>query len=104
MLSFGQWETTGAVFLGLGAFQLSGVWNDTAPTLAQLRNAAPDDIIIRQQLVDADYSVGTLAVAVGLIITILTKDVTPLLVLLALFAILSVWSHQVLAAPSHVGA
>lgn len=101
-LSFGKWETTGAVFLGLGAFQLAEVWHNSAPTLAELRNADPLETVVRQQLMDADYTVGTLAVAVGLIITLLTHDITPLLVLLALFGILSIWSHQVLAAPSHV--
>lgn len=93
-----NWDSQTSVLLGLAAFQLAGAWSATAPTLSDMRAASPGDIATRQRLLDADLSVGSLAVLIGAVIGILTKEWAALFVMVGVFGALSLWSHAILAA------
>jgi len=88
-----QWEPqAAAAIVGLAAFELWKAWGNNAPSLAELRKAAPGDIATTQQLSDANITVGSLALIIGVAFLILTRDFTVLLLLLAIFFALS-WFH-----------
>lgn len=80
--------------VGFCGFQLWDAWNKTAPTLAECRGAGPGDVQVGQQLMDADVTVGSLAVLIGVIMAILTKNGTALIVILVMFGGLSFWHHM----------
>jgi hypothetical protein len=92
-------EITASV-IGLAAFQLWQSWRDVAPSFQELRQAPGDDFDTRQRLMDADLSVGSLALIIGIAFGILSHDYTALILMLVIFGTLSLWSHQIQAAPS----
>lgn len=99
-----KWDSSAAVLLGLAAFQLADTWTKTAPSLSEIRAAQPDGdplayAAMRQKLMDADMSVGTTAVVIGLVVSILTRDPSALVVMLLVFVALSGWQHAILTAP-----
>ncbi len=96
-----KWEPgAAATVVGLASFQLYQAWNQNAPSLAECRSAEPGDITVKQKLVDADLTVGSVAIIVGVALAILTRDPTALILLMVIFGTLSLWSNQVLAAES----
>lgn len=99
-MNFTKWEPSAAALLGLAAFQISSTWNATAPSLSEIRAAQPGDVKIRQQLIDADMTVGTQAAIIGLVISVLTHDPSAVFILLGVFGALSAWNHAILAAES----
>lgn len=86
--------------VGLAAFELWKAWGYNAPALSAVRAAPADDITIRQQLMDADITVGSLAVIIGVAMAILTKDMTALIILMVVFGALSFFHHWVMDAES----
>lgn len=86
--------------VGLAVFQLWTAWTNNAPSLAEAREAEPGDASVRQKLIDADLLVGGLAVMVGAVLAVMTRDMTALLLMLVVFGCLSMWHHAVLAAES----
>lgn len=92
--------TAATAIVGVAAFQLWQAWNANAPTLADARKAEPGDTSVRQQLIDADLLVGGLAVIIGTVLAVMSRDVTALLIMLVVFGSLSLWHHSVLAAES----
>lgn len=86
--------------VGLASFQLWQSWRDVAPSFGELRQCAPDDYDTRQRLMDADLSVGSLALLIGVAFAVMTHDYSALILMLMIFGSLSLWSHQILAAPS----
>jgi predicted short-subunit dehydrogenase-like oxidoreductase (DUF2520 family) len=94
-----QWEpTVAATVVGLASYNLWSAWQASAPSLAELRAAEPGDISARQKLLDANMTVGSLALVIGVTIAILTRDITVLLIMAVFFATLSYWHNAVLAA------
>lgn len=91
---------TASAVVGLCAFQLWQAWNANAPSLADAREAAPDDVTIRQKLMDADLLVGGLAFIIGTVVSVMTRDITALLIIMIVFGSVSGWHHAVLAAES----
>lgn len=87
-----------AAVVGLAAFELWKVWGNNAPSLSQVRAAPPGDDTIRQQLMDADITVGSLALIIGGTFAVLTRDMTALIIMLVMFGLLSFFHHWVLAA------
>lgn len=87
-----------AAVVGLAAFELWKVWGNTAPSLADVRDVAPGDDTIRQRLMDADITVGSLAIIIGVTLAILMKDATALIIMIIIFGTLSFFHHWVLAA------
>jgi len=98
MSKFDAATATGVI--GLAGFQILQAWNANAPSLSDLRGAAPDDVSIRQRLHDADWMVGGLAVILGVTFAMLTHDSTALVVMLVMFGAVSLWHHSVLNAES----
>lgn len=82
-----------AAVVGFATFEIWKVWIDTAPSISQCRSAGPDDNVIRQQLYDADLTVGTLAVIIGTSFAVLTKNMTVLILLIVMFGALSFLHH-----------
>lgn len=96
-----KWEqSAGVALVGLAAFNIADLWQKNAPSLSDLRNAAPDDPTATNQLLDATLTTGTLVLVVGVAVRYYTGDWTPLLLMLATFAAVSIWSYQVLIAES----
>jgi hypothetical protein len=100
-----DWDNSAAVaVVGLATYEIWNAWQNTAPSLAELRSCvnsrdAEDNIRARQQLMDANYTVGSLAALVGIGMLLLTKKATVLMIVLVSFTVLSFWYHSVLAAP-----
>lgn len=95
------WEPqAAAAIVGLAAFELWKAWNENAPSLAEVRAARPDDIPTRQRLMDAEITVGGLAVIIGLSYAALTKDLTVLVILLVVLAALTFFHYWTLDADS----
>lgn len=91
--------TTTAV-VGMAGWQLLQAWNNNAPSLSELRSAAPGDLSVRQRLHDADFMVGGLSVVLGVTFAVISGDSTALLVMLVIFGGVSLWHHSVLNAES----
>lgn len=97
----GKYSTEVAVsVVSLAAFQLWQSWRDVAPSFAELRQNPHHDYDLKQRLLDADLSVGSMALLIGVALAVLTKDYTALVLMLVIFGSLSLWSHQILAAPA----
>lgn len=86
---------TAAALVGLAVFQLLALYKDTAPSLAALRDGGPGDPT-HQQLTDADYTVGSIAIIVSLGMAWLTKDWTALLLITFAFGSYVIWYHGIL--------
>ena len=99
-----KWEpTAAAAVVALATFQLWQSWQGAAPRLSDLREFIPGDITAKQQLLDADLTVGSLALIVGVAMAIYTRDFSILILMIFSFGALSLWYHAVLAsAPTHV--
>lgn len=89
--------TAAAAVVALATFQLWQSWQGTAPTLAGLREYSPNNITAKQQLMDADLTVGSLALIVGVAMAIYTRDLSILVLMVFSFGALSLWYHAVLA-------
>lgn len=84
--------------IGLAGFELLKAWNNAAPSLAQMRECEPGNVTMKQQLIDADFMVGGLAVILGVSYALISHDVTALVVMLVIFGSVSFWYHSVLNA------
>lgn len=89
--------------VGLAGFQLWDAWNKNAPSLADCRAASADrttgeHVAVRQQWLDANLTVGSLAVIIGGVFWALTGEYTVLLIMVLIFGTLSLWHHSVLDA------
>ena len=96
MVSAGGWEPAAAAAVtGLACYELWNAWNSNAPTLRELGSAVQGDDT-HQQLHDADLTVGSLALIVGVSMAVLTKDLTVLILMIFSFGALTLWYHAVL--------
>lgn len=86
-----------AALIGVSTFQLWNAWNQTAPSLAELRSAQPGDDV-HQRLMDATYQVGGLVAMIGVAFGIVSGDWTAFLLMALIFGALVFWSYQVLDA------
>lgn len=99
-----KYEAPAAVaVIGLAGFQLWDAWNKNAPSLSDCRGAAatpgdPEHVAVKQRLLDADLTVGSLAAIIGVTFAVLTHDLTVLLIMILIFGTLSIWHHSVLSA------
>jgi hypothetical protein len=91
-----------AAVVGAAGWQLWSAWNTNAPSLADCRAAAPSDteahLSVKQRLMDADLTVGSLALIIGVSFALLSRDATVLLIMIFIFGTLSLWHHSVLEA------
>lgn len=94
-----KWEAEAAIaVVGLGAVELWKLWNTNAPSLSEVREAPPGDITVRQKLMDADVTVGSMALVIGVTLAVLTQDSTALIIMLVIFSSLSFLHHWIMAA------
>lgn len=84
--------------VGVAGFQLLQAWNTNAPSLTEIRQANPDDVSVRQRLMDASFMVGGLATILGIAFAIMTHDTTALIVMLVIFGSVATWFHSVMNA------
>lgn len=85
-----------AAIVGLCTYQLWNAWNDSTPTLTELRAATqygPE----RQKLHDAVLTVGSLALVVGVAMGVFTKRVDTLILLASTLSVLAIWYYSILA-------
>jgi hypothetical protein len=92
-----------AGIVGLSFVQLFGMYRDTAPKLTDVRQAPAGDYSTRQMILDADILVGGLAVGIGVVMTLLTHNVYPAILMLAGFTMVSVYYHAVCNSASPTG-
>ena len=85
-----------AAVIGTAGFQVFTAWGQVSPSLSDLRSSHRDDDSVRQRLMDADFLVGGLAVALGVTFAVLTKDMTGMVLMLTIFGLVSLWHHSVL--------
>jgi len=81
-------------------FEVWKAYENNAPTLSDLRAATGDDLAIKQRLMDADFTVGSIALAIGVLFTIKAKDPSIIFITIGLLAALSWWRHEILEAES----
>jgi hypothetical protein len=94
-----KWEPQAAVaVVGLASIELWKMWQKSAPTLQDVRTAEPGCISTRQKLLDAEITVGSMALIIGAALAILTHDMTALIMLIVIFAALAFLHHWILAA------
>lgn len=86
--------------VSVGVWSLYTNYTGTAPSLADLRNTHPHDTTKRQQLLDCDMLVGATALLGGIAISVLMKNVVPLLLAVLSFTVLSYYHHAALAGPT----
>lgn len=89
--------------VGLAGFQLWDAWMKNAPSLADCRSVSADrstgeHVAVRQRWLDANLTVGSLAVIIGGVFWALTGDPLVLLIMVLIFGTLSLWHHSVLDA------
>lgn len=82
--------------LGLGMLQIIGLYEQTAPSLQELRSAPPFDDTARQQLMDANIIVGVTTVVVAAMATIVTQSVWPLVFYLGGLGMVALWHYLVM--------
>ena len=81
---------------GLGALQLAGLYEQTAPTLQEMRGMEPGNDVGRQQLLDANIIVGSFAVLLSLIAYHATGSVLPLVFFVGTVAMAASWRYMIL--------
>ena len=85
-----------AAIVGLCTYQLCNAWNDSTPTLTELRAAhqyGPE----RQKLHDAVLTVGSLALVVGIAMGVFTKRIDTFILLASTLGVLAIWYYSILA-------
>lgn len=82
----------------LGVFEMTRLWQGTAPLLSELRSAEPNDLAPLQKLVDADIVVGIPAMLAAGAAWILTKSVVASLLMLVTYGFMVTYYHSVRAA------
>lgn len=93
---------TAAAIVGLCTFQLWTAWNESAPTLADLRAASSsqstaENVAMRQKLHDATLTVGSLALVVGVSMGVFTRRPDTLILLASTLGVLATWYYSILA-------
>lgn len=77
-------------------FEIWKAYENNAPTIAELRSTAPGDLAMRQRLLDTDFTVGSIALAVGLIFSMKAKDSSILIITAGILISLSWWRYEIL--------
>lgn len=85
----------GAALVALAVWEMARTYQAHAPSLTELRRCDRDDIDARQRLLDADLTVGGLAVLVGGLASWVTGSWVPLVMAVGAFAWISGLSHLV---------
>ena len=84
----------------VSGFTLLQAYSQVAPDLADLRASDPEDGQVRQRLLDANILFGIFAITLGFIIAGLSRDVTPLIIMLSLFLVLALFYNFIRRIPN----
>ena len=88
----------------VSSFVIFNVWQiyeNNVPSIADLRAAAPGDTQMKQRMIDADMSIGSVALAIGLVFAYKAHDPSIVLIIIALLGALSWWRHEILEGDNH---
>lgn len=101
-------ETDAAVIalLGFAVWETRKAYTDSAPSLTELRSAAPgtdSHITAAQHLLDADMTVGLVAILAGFAASYFTQSWMPIALVGGTYLALCYYHHAVLSAPSPEG-
>ena len=77
-------------------FEIWKAYENNAPTISELRASLPGDTSMKQRLIDTDFSIGSIAIAVGILFSIKAKDPSIIYIILALLVSLSWWRYEIL--------
>lgn len=86
--------------LGVGMFQIAGLYEGTAMSVSELRAASPNDVHSREALMDADIIVGGLTAVAAVLSSWATESVWPIILFGSAFITVAGWHHIVLNTPS----
>jgi len=87
------------VIASVSALVIFEVWKAyevNAPSISDLRAASPGDLAMKQRLIDSDFTIGSVALAIGAIFTVKAKDPSIIVIIAALLAALSWWRYEIL--------
>ena len=87
-----------SALIGVAAFEVWKAWNNSAPSISEMRTAEPDDISTRQKLLDAEITVGALVLIVGGTYAGVTRNLSPLLIMVVVLGALAFFHHWILEA------
>ncbi len=93
----------GLLVASVSALVITEIWKayeNNAPTIAELRSAEPDSMVMKQRIIDSDYSIGSIALAIGVIFAIKANDHSLIVIIAALLAALSWWRYEILKGES----
>lgn len=82
--------------LGLGLIQIVTLYEQTGPSLQDLRNADPGNDLARQHLQDTNILVGTVVAVVAIVASVVSRSVIPLIMFLGGFFAVAYWHSMVL--------
>lgn len=85
-----------ALAVTAGILSTAQIYGQYAPSLKELRTRDVGDTTGRQELMDADILVGSIAIVAGSFVSWAVHDIGPLIVLLFTFSVISYWHHMVL--------
>lgn len=85
-----------AAIAGFSVWQMYEAYSRNAPDLTTLRKAQNDPAVL-QDLVDADVTVGLVAVVAGGAASWLSRSLTPLIIVVAAFGTVALYHHLILA-------
>ena len=85
-------QIAAAAISGFGIWQVTSMFQNTAPKLSELRAAAPSDSKAMQDLSDAAITTGSVAFLAGGLASYAAKSLLPLLIVAAVWLIV-VGSH-----------
>ena len=88
--------------VGFGVWELHKAYCEQAPKLMELRRHDADDTEMRQALMDADTSVGGLALFGGAAASLMLRTWWPILIIGGAFAFMSWYHHDTLRGPSPI--
>lgn len=90
-------QPVGASFiLGFAGIGIITSWLTAAPKLNDLRESESGNQEITRELLDADILIGGVALILGISFTIMTHDLSALIVMLLTFGYMSAWYHLTL--------
>lgn len=81
--------------MGLTTVEIVKLWQSVAPSLEDVRNAAPNDSAIGQRMLDANYLGVGLALLIGGTTSILLRSWLPVIMATGSVFLVSEWHHQV---------
>lgn len=86
--------------LGFSIWEVHKAYTAAVPGMTTLRECDPNDKgTLLQHLVDADITVGGVAILAGLAASVMTRSLVPLILIGGTYGILAYYHHAVLSAP-----